>query len=169
MNNSSDFPARLKALRKQAKLTQVKFAKKMFISRGLLNGLETGREKPSAWIVQQVDLLERTGVGLLNSTSAPDPEQGQKDFVVREDQAHYGTSESLVREVRKLVEDTLAAAGDDLGRIGWLREQLLRHCQPPDHWDIHEQIIREEQEREAAEAKRQPVQPPRMMQGGAGR
>jgi SOS-response transcriptional repressor LexA len=65
LNTSLPFKARLKALRTQAKLPQGKFAKAMNLSRGLLNGLETGREEPSDWVVQQVDMMERLGVHVI--------------------------------------------------------------------------------------------------------
>lgn len=37
----------------------------MHLSRGLYNGLETGREDPSDWVVQQVNIMERLGVDAL--------------------------------------------------------------------------------------------------------
>lgn len=87
MNTKSPFKTRLKTLRTEAGLSQKKMANALNISRGLYNGLETGREEPSDWVVQQVNMVERLGVEILNkgdrlTTAAP--------AVVQEEAAPFG-------------------------------------------------------------------------------
>ena len=85
MNTNPTFSQRLKSLREQSGLSQVDFAAKLLISRGLYNGLETGRVKPSKWIVQQVNMLEQVGVEILNRTTTY-PQAEPEDLIIREDQ-----------------------------------------------------------------------------------
>lgn len=61
MNQPETFKNRIKKLRLAGGFTQKVFAERMFISRGYLNGLETGREQPTERMVQQVDMMEKMG------------------------------------------------------------------------------------------------------------
>jgi transcriptional regulator with XRE-family HTH domain len=132
VNTHLDFPTRIKALRLEAKLTQAQFAEKMFLSRGLLNGLETGRETPSKWIVQQVDILERAGVAFLDKIA---PDEVSDKFTVNEDAlSGLSATSTIAAEVRKLFEQVIQAAEGDAGRLAWLREQIKAHLATPAHW-----------------------------------
>ena len=42
-----------------------------------------------------------------------------------------------------MIEDIIAAARGDVARLGWIREQLLQHVEIPDHWDIHERVLKQ--------------------------
>lgn len=148
MNTPRPLSERAKALRKLSGLSQAEFAKKLFISRGLYNGIETGREKNvSPWIVQQLDLLERVGIKLLDKIDAP---PGEYEYPVnllpvagagalQQDQEPYGSIAEIRREIRGDVEKALAAAGDDRNRLGWLKVQVAQHLTPPAQWLTHDQ------------------------------
>lgn len=131
MNKLPSFKDRLKRLRQQSGLSQEKFAKKLFIGRVTYNGLETGREEPSDWIVHQVNMLEQVGVEALNTLADATPLP-----------MLAGDAPDQIRaESRRLLDDTLALAGDDVGKLGWVREQLIRHLSAPEHWGLHEKIL----------------------------
>ncbi|HRI81616.1 MAG TPA: helix-turn-helix transcriptional regulator, partial [Opitutaceae bacterium] len=147
LNKLPPFKDRLKRLRQQSGLSQEKFAKKLFIGRVTYNGLETGREEPSDWIVHQVNMLEQMGVEALNTIA------GAKPLPIGED----GAPEQIRTESRRLLDQTLALAGDDVGKLGWVREQLIRHLSAPEHWGLHEKILSEvlaEEKKAAAERPR---------------
>ncbi len=132
MNNASDISERLKKLRKESGLSQEKFAAKLFLSRGMYNGLETGREKPSPWVVQQINFLEQAGVDLLNRLP---PFEGQVT-VEEQEQATIANSPAgrLKKEIRDLLEATIEAAADDPARLGWIREQVREYLSTPKSW-----------------------------------
>ena len=55
--------------------------------------------------------------------------------VVAEESAPYLTgADAMKASIRDHFERLLAAAGDDPGRLGWLREELIRSLPVPAHW-----------------------------------
>lgn len=66
--------------------------------------------------------------------------------------AIYGSPETLRAEIRRLMGTTIGLAGDDVGKLGWVREQMLRHLTAPAHWGLHEQVLREVLNEEKAAA-----------------
>jgi hypothetical protein len=82
---------------------------------------------------------------------------GDASNLVEEAAAPYGTPDMIRREIRQQIERTITLAGDDIGKLGWLREQVIQHASAPEHWDIHERVIKqvlaEERRREEEEAR----------------
>jgi transcriptional regulator with XRE-family HTH domain len=64
--------------------------------------------------------------------------------MVQHEQAPYGTGTMLRNEIREQVEQTITMAGDDVGRLSWLREQVLRHATTPDHWNVGKKGVGQE-------------------------
>ena len=57
------------------------------------------------------------------------------ESAVAEDHAPYLTGAAAMKSaIREHFERLLAAAGDDPGRLGWLREELIRSLPVPAHW-----------------------------------
>lgn len=54
----------------------------------------------------------------------------------------FSSLDTLRRDIRARIEDTIRLAGDDVGKLGWIREQVIRHASAPEHWNIHEQVIK---------------------------
>lgn len=100
--------------------------------------------------MQQVTLLERMGV--TSDTFQPPPVNAAQS--VPEDQTPYGTPESLRKEIARLIGDTVRLAGDDMGKLGWIREQVIKHASAPEHWDLLARVIEQnlKKEREKDEA-----------------
>ena len=46
-----------------------------------------------------------------------------------------GSPGILARQARTILENTLDAAGTDLAKLGWVREQLRSHLAVPAHWN----------------------------------
>ncbi len=53
---------------------------------------------------------------------------------VAETPAGYGPAATLRAEIQRFIALSIQAAGDDVGKLGWLREQLRSHFAPPPHW-----------------------------------
>lgn len=137
MNTQPSLPERVKALRKAAGMSQAEFAKKLFLSRGLLNGIETGREKtPSPWIVQQIDLLEQVGVQLLNKLGDGQSVHSMRPSIrlVHEAQGPIDEFDELREAIRAGLERTIEAAGNSRDRLGWILEQTREHLAAPKSW-----------------------------------
>jgi hypothetical protein len=56
-------------------------------------------------------------------------------------QQPHGSADKIRREIRSLLEQTIDAAANDPGRLGWIREQVLKYLSTPDHWDSHSQAM----------------------------
>jgi len=135
-------------------MSQAQFAKKLFLSRGLYNGLETGREAPSDWVVQQIDMLERLGASdsSVSRLANRAPETAESDLT------------TLRAALHAALDRTIAAAGDDRDRLGWIKVQLETHVSAPPAWSTLEksnaradELLRHHYalERQAAAARRQ--------------
>jgi transcriptional regulator with XRE-family HTH domain len=84
------------------------------------------------------------------------------------DESHtvYGSPETLRGEIRGIVEETISMAGEDVGKLGWIREQALRYVSTPDHWNVHEQVLRQlKAEQEAAAQAKVTHSPPKERNG----
>ncbi len=86
-------------------------------------------------------------------------------------QAPYGDAAGLKREIQSLVAEAVQAAGNDVGRLGWIREQLLRSIAVPEHWEVHERALADalaRREKEREEKTRDQESSPKATQLGAG-
>lgn len=132
---------------KRLDLNQTELAKRLQVSQGTV----------SAWVNRSGEPQPRTAAALaallgvrkewlmlgqeprlplarpISSESVP--------IVNEEDHPPYGTAETLRSEIRRFVEDAITLAGDDVGKLGWLREQIIRSANPPEHWDVIAQVI----------------------------
>jgi transcriptional regulator with XRE-family HTH domain len=105
-------------------LHQEDVARELGIAREWLSKIENGKVAVSAEVFLAFERLEREhGV-----TSDVNP------AAVQEAPAAYGPADRLRGEIRGDVETTIAAAGDDVGRLGWIREQVRAHVTPPASW-----------------------------------
>ncbi|WP_457795381.1 helix-turn-helix domain-containing protein [Horticoccus sp. 23ND18S-11] len=115
------------------------------ISTAMLFAYRSGKNPISVKAWKKLEQAERAG-GL-----SPAP-----SFDATTDGDHQSGSASepmLEREIRRVVEDVITAARGDVARMGWIREQVLKHLDIPDHWDIHEQVMREVLEEDARKQK----------------
>lgn len=140
---------RVKALRDRHGLTQAELAKRLFISRDYISQIENGRE-PSAGLKQQVELLERVGI--------PGSNNADPVGTATEAQSSYGAADSLKKEIRSTIEETIRMTGDDVGKLGWLREQVFRYASTPEHWDIHEKVLADVLAEEKRKERERPAQ-----------
>lgn len=70
----------------------------------------------------------------------PDAE-GRARGAVNEDQAPYGTSDDIAREVRRHFENLIAAAQGDPERLHWIAVQMKEHLATPKSWRLPVQGI----------------------------
>jgi transcriptional regulator with XRE-family HTH domain len=115
-------------------------------SREWIGKLERGEREISDRIFLRFEKVRREPRFLDKS----EPELSQH---VAEAPGSYGTPDMLRAEIRRLLGSTINLAGDDVGKLGWVREQLLRHVTAPAHWGLHEQVLRGVLEEEKAAAK----------------
>lgn len=106
------------------------------VAREWLSKIENGKTPVSADVFLKFESVKREFEHTSQRAVQPTlPVAGQREpFVAIDAVVTPGPVETLRGEVRKIFEDTLAAAGSDTGRIGYLREQLLQHFAVPDHW-----------------------------------
>lgn len=128
----------LRRWREHQGLSQDAMGDLLGISREWVGKIERGERPVSAKIYLTFERVRREP--RFSDTGEP---EAAKSGAVEEPPASYGTPAMLRQEVRSVVEDTLRLAGDDLGRLGWTREQALRHLAAPEHWSIHEEVIRQ--------------------------
>lgn len=145
--NSPTTGPELKRWRKIAGLTQDELGRKLGVTREWIGQLESNDRPISASIFLKLEALKRE-LYLASGESAK-----SRVAVADEDQA--GRPETLRTEIRKLLEKTISSAGDDVARLGWIREQLLRHADAPEYWNIHERVIKQVLEEEEEESKKE--------------
>ena len=100
------------------------------------------------------DFLAKYGDEIVIGEAKVYPKAGEDKIEgVEEAQSGYlrtsAPSDALHYKIREHMERLLAAAGNDVQRLGWIAEQLINHVAAPSHWGLHEQIIREGLEKEA--------------------
>lgn len=62
------------------------------------------------------------------------PKEAVGGMVADEEQTPYGSAAQIRGEIRHHVDELLAAAGEDLKRLGWIAEQLQSHVTLPVRW-----------------------------------
>jgi transcriptional regulator with XRE-family HTH domain len=129
--------------REESGLTQEEAARKLGIAREWLSKVENGKTPVSADLFLKLGTLRREE----HFTTA-----GSRSSMVRDDAGPSGTTDSLRKEIRERIEDVIRFAGDDAGKLGWIREQVIRHASAPDHWDIREEVIKKVLESEKKES-----------------
>jgi transcriptional regulator with XRE-family HTH domain len=139
-----------RALRKAlGGVTQAELATKLLVSRNYISQIEASLKEPSKRLrLQMEELLKESAPRPDKVSSTADGARDDAFALGEEMQAPYGSADSLRREILKQVQDTIALAGDDVGKLGWLREQVIRHASAPEHWEIMAKIIAREGPRE---------------------
>ena len=167
--------AELKAWREASGLTQEELGRKLGVTREWIGKLETTARPISASIQLKMAALKRE-----QEFSGPREH-------VQEEASGYGTraAKDLTRDIRKIVDEAIATARDDLARLGWIREQLRAHLRPPSHWEeedafsddpnklspLHSQVVREvlaEERKRQRRIRRKQDQSAGAIQGEAG-
>jgi transcriptional regulator with XRE-family HTH domain len=122
-------------------LTQLELATKLLLSRNYISHIEAGLKSPSARVLAQMESL----LSLANSESVR--KEHPPSYAVKEEQAPYGALREVTAEeaeageaddiadrIRTRVEATIAAAGKNVARMGWIHEQAEQHLRAPEHW-----------------------------------
>lgn len=127
INNTA---ARFREVRKLLKLTQQQLANQLHIKRNTVAKIESGSAQPSARTVSSLEEL------LIKSTSPEvdiilvEPKQAS----LEEAPVAYGEVAKLREQIRRKLDDVLAAAGEDRVRLGWILLQINEHVKPQKHW-----------------------------------
>eukprot|EP01012_Entosiphon_sulcatum_P067127 TRINITY_DN96662_c0_g1_i1.p1 TRINITY_DN96662_c0_g1~~TRINITY_DN96662_c0_g1_i1.p1 ORF type:complete len:159 (-),score=18.92 TRINITY_DN96662_c0_g1_i1:209-685(-) len=112
------------------------------VAREWLSKIENGKTPVSADVFLAFEKLLRehkhTSQGMVHEAKAGSGPVDMFGDLRVVDATFDGTS--LRDEVRRIFEESLAAAEADPGRLGWLREQLLKHLAVPDHWRKRERL-----------------------------
>ena len=111
---------RIRAAQAELKLNAQQMAAQLRITPEWLSKIMNGRVQGSDDIGLRLDdLRRRAGIesGSIGHTVL-------SSSAVCETPGVYGTADTLRREIMRFQMDALAGAGDDLGRLGWLREEL---------------------------------------------
>jgi transcriptional regulator with XRE-family HTH domain len=126
-----DFSARFRRLRDTLQLNQEQMAARLHISANYLSQIENGRE-PSVRVLEVLNRIEEDVARgrLLDGVTLPE------SMAVAEDAKIYGASTTNVlrQELRQKFDRTIAAAGDNRDRLGWISVQLDTHLRPPANW-----------------------------------
>lgn len=172
---TTNFGARLRSLIDRKGITIVQFAKQFPLSESNLH----------KWLKRSAPPLEKhwpklaSFFGVSESYIAygtPNLEE-PLGAGVRVDEAPQstrskGAAAELRRGVTRQLDDLLAHAGDDVGRLGWVREQMLKHLAIPEHWGVHEKVLRDvlrdAEALERAEAESAQLKSGKPSQGGVG-
>jgi hypothetical protein len=138
---------RIQAVQHQLQMNNRQMAGELRVSEFWYSKVVNGHRPASADLLLRLDDLQRRrDVVLGTNLPASPPKPGAKAEHVGESTAAYGTSGETAAEIHRHVDELIHYANGDPGRLGWIREQLLKHLQVPAHWNIHEQVIRKVQE-----------------------
>ncbi|PTX95751.1 hypothetical protein [Opitutus sp. ER46] len=135
-------------LQRALKLKGYEFAQELRCSPEWLSKVMSGRRPISAELhIRALELMNRRG---LSVSSIPELATSLAASVGEPSQAVYGTSvpQSVIVEadIRRKIDEAIRAAGGDVLRLGYLREQIEQHLRPPTHWtteDIHDEALRQ--------------------------
>lgn len=96
------------------------------ITREWVGKLERAQEEFSEYVLMKIEQIRRL----------PPEAKGEATAQNEESAADYGSAaDNMRRDVNLHLQALLVAAGDDLARLGWIKEQMRRHVSPPEHWD----------------------------------
>lgn len=144
-------------MRESVPLTQEKLADLLGVTREWIGKLETSERPISAKVYLGLRALASEGKFTPRAGgSYPDVTDFGAPLVAEASVAQGDeAAEKIRKECRRIFEQTMEYAGDDVRRLGWFHEQLLRHASVPEHWDIHAQVIAKKlrQSQEPAEAE----------------
>ena len=122
----------LRSWRENHNLTQDEFGSLLGISREWIGKLETGKRPASAEVFLRFQALRREPK--FSSGEVQERPQESAGAV----QASANPSPSVAGQLRidisAAIDAVIKAAGTDVGRLGWIREQLNRHLATPTHW-----------------------------------
>ena len=130
--NIGEFSERTDRLAEKLSLPLRELGDRIGVSTAMLFAYRSGKNPISVKAWRKLEQAERE-VGILA------PSQGPQE----RDSAHDSPANQIEAEVREMIEDIIAAARGDVARLGWIREQLLQHVEIPDHWDIHERVLKQ--------------------------
>ena len=163
----SNFPQETsKRIREKTGWSQAELADRLMISRNYVALIEMGRKQPSARLLSQLtSMLDEVEKG--NSPDSPSSEahrpandKHRRPADVQDkasDQVRLG---QLSRQVYDLIDAIIEAADHDVGRYGWILEQLRSHLQAPAHWshssEIHDRVLQEVLDEEKVTEKLSP-------------
>lgn len=141
-----------RALRKAlGGITQAELAAKLLVSRNYISQIEAELKTPSPRLVAQMQAMltgSATHGDRVSRVGEPEPGHGFHPS---------GPAAELRAELRRQFESLIDHAGDDIGRLGWIREQMHQHLAEPSHWGMKERILQEmlEEQRKRDEAEAQ--------------
>ncbi|MBM3851600.1 MAG: helix-turn-helix transcriptional regulator [Verrucomicrobia bacterium] len=139
-----DFGARLRWFRNARNLDQAELGKTVGRTATSISEWEKGKSQPT--LVQIGTIARVLGVSsarLAFGDQSSGADEGEGGGGV--DSPQYG-SPSVRGELREILEQTIAAAGDDRDRLGWIKVQLKTHVSPPADWRTHDEINAQAQE-----------------------
>ena len=122
----------LRSWRENHNLTQDVFGSLLGISREWLGKLETGKRPVSAEVFLRFQALLRERK--ITLSDLPEPQEESASAVQTSEDRLTSVAGQLRIDISAAVDAVLNAAGDDVGRLGWIREQLNRHLATPTHW-----------------------------------
>jgi len=160
----------LRRVRDDLNFDQEEMGAELGVTREWISKLENRREDFSELIILKLKALQHGG----------------SSMAVGEPSSLFGgpapNEEALVDELDKSFQEIISSAKGDLGRLGWIREQLAAHLAIPGHWKekksrdripstlspAHSDAMRRVLSQERRQAK--PASHPSLKkQGGAGR
>lgn len=161
MNSTSPLPLRerLKRAQKHLGLNATQLADELDITPEWLSKIVNGRVAGSGDIGLRLDAFLRNRGLEPRSILELEPASIEGDAVA-EDRGHYSVpADQLRQSIRAEAEKAILSAGNDIGRLGWLLEEL-RSLRPA-HWEgqhevtpDHERAIRATKAEERGEKER---------------
>ncbi len=141
--NIGEFSERTDRLAEKLGLPLRELGDRIGVSTAMLFAYRSGKNPISVKAWKKLEQAElESGIGAPPSTPLADRRDGGQ---ISESQ--------LESEIRQLLDEAIGAARGDVARMGWIREQILQHLEIPEHWDIHERVLKEVLEEERQRAK----------------
>lgn len=133
------FSLRLRGLAEKKHLTQADIARKLGVAWPRVGNWFQGRNLPTPRYRKPLaDLLNVNEEWLIHGLEYT-REVKIEDSVVMGD-GNTTIAERVSEEILSIVRSSIEAAGDDLSRLGWLKEQALEHLKPPARWSEASEI-----------------------------